>query len=90
MTAMTVNLPSDVAALVDARVQSGDFGSPEEVLRAAVQSLERETERSRQEAKLRSMLEAAVKQVENGETVDGDQAFDEIEMELFGHKLADE
>ena len=72
MTAMTVNLPSDVAALVSARVQSGDFGSPEDVLRAAVQSLERERERSRQEAKLKSMLEAAVCQIEKGEIVDGD------------------
>ena len=90
MTAMTVNLPSDIAALVDARVQNGDFPSPEDMLRAAVQSLERETERSRQEAKLRSMLEAAARQVESGETLDADQAFDEVEMELFGHKLADE
>jgi putative addiction module CopG family antidote len=87
---MTINLPADVAALVNAQVRSGDFKSPEEVLRAAVQSLERESERRRQEAKLKSMLDAAICQVENGETVDGDQAFDEIEMELFGHKLTDE
>jgi len=87
---MTVNLPADVAALVDARVRSGDFKSPEEVLRAAVQSLEKEAERGRQETKLKSMINAAVQQVENGETVDVDQAFDEVEMELFGHKLADE
>jgi Arc/MetJ-type ribon-helix-helix transcriptional regulator len=87
---MTVNLPADVAALVNARVRSGDFESPEEVLRAAVQSLEKKAERSRQEAKLKVMLVAAVQQVDNGETADVDQAFDEVEMELFGHKLTDE
>ncbi|WP_376986022.1 type II toxin-antitoxin system ParD family antitoxin [Bosea sp. R86505] len=33
---MAVKLPPDIAELVMARVESGDFASPEEVLRAAM------------------------------------------------------
>ncbi len=33
---MAVNLPPDIAELVTARVESGDFASPEEVVRAAM------------------------------------------------------
>ncbi|HEV2552464.1 MAG TPA: hypothetical protein VGV17_01740 [Bosea sp. (in: a-proteobacteria)] len=33
---MAVKLPPDIAELVTARVESGDFASPEEVLRAAM------------------------------------------------------
>ncbi|WP_291828385.1 hypothetical protein [Bosea sp. (in: a-proteobacteria)] len=33
---MAVKLPPDIAELVTARVESGDFASPEEVVRAAM------------------------------------------------------
>lgn len=33
---MAVKLPQDIAKLVTARVESGDFASPEEVLRSAM------------------------------------------------------
>lgn len=33
---MAVKLPQDIAQLVTARVESGDFASPEEVLRSAM------------------------------------------------------
>jgi len=87
---MTINLPADVASFVNSQLANGAFQSPDEVLRAAVQSFERETERSRQENKLREMLQAAADQVRDGQTIDVDDAFDEIELELFGQKLADE
>jgi putative addiction module CopG family antidote len=87
---MTVNLPSDVISFVNSQVESGAFRSPDEVVRAAMQLFEQETERQRQEAKLRQMLEEAMVQVREGQTVDVDQAFDEVESELFGEKLTDE
>jgi putative addiction module CopG family antidote len=87
---MTINLPADVATFVKSQLASGAFQSPDEVLRAAVQSFKNETERSRQENKLRQMLQAGADQVRDGQTLDVDDAFDEIELELFGQKLADE
>jgi len=87
---MTINLPADVASFVKSQLANGAFQTPDEVLRAAVQSFEKETERTRQENKLKQMLPAAADQVKDGQTLDVDDAFDEIELELFGEKLADE
>ena len=87
---MTVNLPADVASFVKSQLKSGAFQSADEVLRAAVQSFEKHAERQRLDDKLRHMLEAAMKQVADGETLDVDDAFDEVELELFGKKLSDE
>jgi putative addiction module CopG family antidote len=84
---MTVNLPADVASFVKSQLQSGAFQSPDEVLRAAVQSFEKQAERQPQDDRLRDMLQAARKQVADGETLDVDDAFDEVELELFGQKL---
>ena len=88
---MTIQLPPDVEAIVKAKVASGAFASEAEVVTAAVRSLEREeTEREQQKSRLQGMLQEAVDQVERGAITDVDQAFDEVEMELFGKRLADE
>ena len=39
--------------------------------------------------KLRGMLQEAIDEIERGEFLDVDEAFDEVEVELFGKRLAD-
>jgi putative addiction module CopG family antidote len=86
---MTVTLPADIASFVHSKVASGEFSSPDEVLRAVVRLYEKEAPRVQQEYKLRQMVQAAATQIENGESIDVDQAFDEVEVEIFGEKLTD-
>ncbi len=52
-------------------------------------SLQRDTQRQRAVDELRSSLRIAAEQIGRGEQDDCDQAFDEIEVELFGKKMAD-
>lgn len=86
---MTIQLPPDVEAIVKAKVASGAFANESDVLAAAVRVFEREdSERESQKARLRGMLQDAIEQVERGEVFDVDEAFDEVETELFGKKLA--
>jgi hypothetical protein len=49
-----------------------------------------EREAQRQLDELRASLIEASQQIERGEYLDMDEAFDQMEIELFGHKLADE
>jgi Arc/MetJ-type ribon-helix-helix transcriptional regulator len=54
---MAVKLPPDIAELVTARVESGDFASPEEVLRAAMAPwIAREQARSATLGELRAKI----------------------------------
>ena len=86
---MSIGIPSDVAAALSEQVQSGAFPSTDEALRAAVKLLGEEAERKRQRDDLIASLREADAQIERGEFIDVDQAFDEVEIELFGHRLAD-
>ncbi len=86
---MTITIPSDVAATLTDQVQSGAFTSTAEALRAAVKLLGEEANRKqRQEAFIASLREAD-EQINRGEYFELDEAFDEVEIELFGRKLAD-
>ena len=88
---MSIILPPDVEAIVSSHVSSGEFSSPSEMVAAAVRLLDqRNHERARQEQKLRSMLQEAVDEMDRGEGLDVDEAFDQVEVKLFGHKLDDE
>jgi putative addiction module CopG family antidote len=54
---MTVRLPPDIEALVVSRVSSGEFSSPEEVVRAAMGAwLERERGREAELAAIRAKI----------------------------------
>jgi Arc/MetJ-type ribon-helix-helix transcriptional regulator len=54
---MSVRLPPDIAELVTARVESGDFASPEEVLRSAMAPwIAREQARSATLGELRAKI----------------------------------
>jgi len=87
---MTIQIPSDVAGALASHVASGEFASPEDALRAAVNLLDQAGVRRRQLEELRQSLIEAEAQIERGEFVDAEQAFDEVEIELFGHRLADQ
>jgi hypothetical protein len=60
------------------------------LLRAAVESLQRDSERKQLQDELRQSLLEADAQIERSEFQDSDEAFDEVEVELFGKRLADE
>lgn len=63
---MTVRLPSDIEALVVARVSSGEFASPEEVVRAAMTPwIERERLRE-------SALDGVRAKIAEGDADEGD------------------
>ena len=48
------------------------------------------SERVVQTEQLRGMLQEAIDEIERGEFQDVDEAFDEVDIELFGKRLADE
>jgi antitoxin ParD1/3/4 len=80
---MSINLPADVEAIVNAHVADGDYGSATEVVAAAVRLFDsRKREKQRQIEKLRAMLHEAVEQADRGELLDGDEVFDEILRDL--------
>jgi antitoxin ParD1/3/4 len=79
---MTVTVPADVASFLSAQVESGAYRSTDDALRAAVQILERDTERRRRHDQLRKSLQESVEQIARGEVYDGEEVFDEILREL--------
>jgi len=84
---MSIGIPSDVAAALSDQVRSGAFPSTEEALRAAVKLLGAEAERKRKRDELIASLREADEQIERGEFSDMDEAFDAVEIELFGQRL---
>jgi putative addiction module CopG family antidote len=87
---MTINVPPDVATFVNSQVASGVFRSPDEVLRAAVESLQRDAKRQEAEHAFRQSLVESAAEIERGEFQECDHAFDDVEVELFGKRLTDE
>jgi putative addiction module CopG family antidote len=88
---MTLSLPNDVQAIIHAKIASGEFSSESDVVAAGVRLLlEEEQQRAQQTERLRAMLQEAVDDFERGDYQDVDEAFDEVELELFGKRLADE
>jgi Arc/MetJ-type ribon-helix-helix transcriptional regulator len=87
---MTIHLPTDIAGQLAAHVSSGEYASTEDALRAAVKLLGEEKDRLRRLEDFKRSLREAEAQIERGECLDVDEAFDQVEIELYGHKLADE
>jgi antitoxin ParD1/3/4 len=80
---MSVNIPSDVEAIINSHVTSGDYASASDMISEAVRLLDRrKREKQRQIEKLRAMLQEAIDEVDNGQWLDGDAVFDEILREL--------
>ncbi len=88
---MTISLPKDVQAIIRAKVESGEFSSESDVVAAGVRMLlEDDQLREKQTNLLRSMIQEAVEEFNRGDFVEMDEAFDEVEIELFGKRLTDE
>jgi antitoxin ParD1/3/4 len=80
---VSINLPADVEAIVNAHVADGEYGSATEVVTAAIRLFDsRKREKQRKIEKLRAMLQEAVEQADRGELLDGDEVFDEILRDL--------
>jgi Arc/MetJ-type ribon-helix-helix transcriptional regulator len=81
---MAIQLPSDIASFLHDQVESGAFATTDDALRAAVALLKNDAARTQERTRLRELLQPAVDQADRGEVVDVDEAFDEVETELFG------
>ena len=70
---MQVNLPPDLADVVRERIASGRFGSPEEVVRAALTLMAAE-QAGDDAAAIRAKIEHGWRQSQAGQVVDGSEA----------------
>jgi Arc/MetJ-type ribon-helix-helix transcriptional regulator len=84
---MQLNVPADIEALINKRLSSGAYTSPEDVLRRALEAQDAEeswTDEERQA--LSAHIEEGYLQAERGEFVDGAQAQRDIqEMKHNSH-----
>jgi len=72
---MNIHLSSELEQLVARKVQSGRYGSADEVLQEALLLLERRDEIGMQ-------VEEGWQSAKRGELVDGDEVFDRLDAEL--------
>jgi putative addiction module CopG family antidote len=64
----SVNIPAEVEAIGNSDVACGDYSSASEMVCAAVRLLDRrKREKQRQIEKLRSMLQEAIEELDNGQ-----------------------
>jgi Arc/MetJ-type ribon-helix-helix transcriptional regulator len=82
---MQLNVPPDLESLINKRLLSGGYASPEDVLRRALQALDAEESWTDEErSALSAHIEEGCLQAERGELIDGAQARREI------HAMKDE
>jgi putative addiction module CopG family antidote len=74
---MSYSIPNDIQHRIDAQLATGGFSSPDEVLREAIEALER---RQRGLSALRSLVEVAEQDVANGRVASLDR--DSIQREV--------
>jgi antitoxin ParD1/3/4 len=76
---MNVSLTEELERFIGRLVESGRYRSASEVVRAAVRLLEeREQEREMKLESLRKAVGEGLSELDRGESVPGDQAFEEI------------
>jgi Arc/MetJ-type ribon-helix-helix transcriptional regulator len=77
---MQLNVPPDLATLIDRRLSSGGYESGEDVLRRALEAQDAEESWTDEERRaLSSHIEEGYLQAERGELIDGAQARREIQ-----------
>lgn len=76
---MNLELDSKHRQFIEAKVRAGAFRSPEAVVAAGLELLEREEEDLRT---VRGRLEEALAQAKRGELLDADEVFDELERRI--------
>jgi putative addiction module CopG family antidote len=76
---MTISLSPELETCINAKVSSGAYGSPAQVVEAALKLLDKRDEvRKSQLAYLRE----SVQQADDGMLIDADEVFDEILREI--------
>ena len=82
MKTITVNLPDELAANIEARVANGEYDSRDKAVTLAVAEwlfgLEQPPMIDEDNPRLRAMIQSAVEQVERGQVVDGPKAMAEL------------
>lgn len=83
---MSITLPSELEEFVSERVASGEYSSAEAVVSAGIQLLKAQEE---QRDQLRRDIDAAIRQIENGEYFEYDDAsldafFEELKQKARG------
>ncbi len=77
---MQLNVPPDLATLIDRRLSSGGYQSVEDVLRRALEAQDAEESWTDEERRaLASHIEEGYLQAERGELIDGAQARREVQ-----------
>jgi Arc/MetJ-type ribon-helix-helix transcriptional regulator len=77
---MQLTVPPDLETLINKRLSTGDYASPEEVLRSALEAQDAELSWSDEERQaLSAHIEEGYLQAERGELIDGAQAQREIQ-----------
>lgn len=77
---LNVSLTQELVRFVEAQVQGGLYGTASEVVREALRMLaDREQVRALRRDQFRQRVQAGVDELDRGEGIDGDAAFDEIE-----------
>ena len=75
---MTIPLPPDLQELVEAKVREGAYGSPEEVVRAALDHFLRPAEDDFAPGEINALLVEGTADLERGNTYPGEAVFEEI------------
>ncbi|MCE9527627.1 MAG: type II toxin-antitoxin system ParD family antitoxin [Planctomycetales bacterium] len=86
---MTISLSPDLEKSIAARISSGEYKTPSEVVEAGLRLLDKQEEaRKIRLEQLRAMVDAGIEQMDAGMGIDVDHAFDEVERELFGNSAS--
>ena len=78
---MNVSLTPELEEFVNLKVQSGRYSTVSEVIREGLRLLERQENTLpsfTNQAELEALLRAGIKSMENGDTVDGKEAFEKL------------
>jgi hypothetical protein len=81
-TTMKLEIEPKVGAILEAQVAAGLFGTVEEALRAAVLGVPMAVPAGHDLSWMQPLLDAADRDIEAGDTIDADEAFDAILQRL--------
>jgi Arc/MetJ-type ribon-helix-helix transcriptional regulator len=87
---MQVKLDPAVELLIQRLVANGAYESSAVAVNTALRLYFDSAEARRRYDDLKASLVESAAQIERGEWFDAEQVFDELEIELFGKRLADE
>ncbi len=86
---MTISISSELEKSISALIGSGEFTTPSEVVEAGLKLLQKQKAVRENDLKnLRAMIDSGIKQLDAGLGIDADEAFDEVERELFGESAS--